>query len=269
MWGALDIVWGKVMTSRLAGTLKSVLVSLELLDAEDVSHDEPMMGVPGFFCRPRPPVSKEDETGLNPEGACEAVAIRVADQTIPIAYRDLRLSYVVNPNEGELGLAHYGGGFISLKLNTDEDGTNIVLYASRKDSSGAVVKASVISMDSTDGNQSVSIQHEYGQLITMTKEGKILLSNKVGDAYIELNDDGIFLNGNCYLNGSVILGDKTAAAVKFVAISDLVTAELGAIKTAYDTHTHSGVTAGAGATGAPSVPMGAPGLVASTMVKAL
>jgi hypothetical protein len=267
MWGTLNTVWAKVITTRLAGALKSVLASLELLDDADISHDEPMMGVPGFFCRPRPPVAKEDETGLDPEGACEAVALRVGDQTIPIAYRDLRLSSVVNPKEGELGLAHYGGGFVSLKLNTDEDGTNIVLYAPRKNSSGTVTNASCVSIDSTDGNQHICLLHESGASITLTKEGKILLMNKTGNAYVEINDDGIFLNGNCYLNGSVILGDKTAALVKAVANADLVLSELSTIQGLYNAHTHNDSLLAP--TTAPLAPLPAPSPVAATMVQAL
>ncbi len=68
-------------------------------------------------------------------------------------------------------------------------------------------------------------------------------------------------------DGTIALGDKVAT--EFVALANLVDSRLSAIKTAYDTHTHSGVTAGAGVTGPPAAPLAAPASVAATKVRAI
>lgn len=66
-------------------------------------------------------------------------------------------------------------------------------------------------------------------------------------------------------NDKVELGNSPT---DFVALAQKVLTELQAIKTAYDTHTHGGVTTGGGATTGPVVPMPAPSSVAADEVKA-
>ena len=66
-------------------------------------------------------------------------------------------------------------------------------------------------------------------------------------------------------SGDIRLG--SSAASDYVALASLVLAELQTIKTAYDTHTHSGVTTGGGVSGPPAVPMPAPSSPAATRVK--
>ena len=60
----------------------------------------------GLYGRPLPPVAKVDATPNSPKGECEIMAWKQEDRTTPMAYRDLRLNAVVNPDPGELGLAH-------------------------------------------------------------------------------------------------------------------------------------------------------------------
>jgi len=60
----------------------------------------------------------------------------------------------------------------------------------------------------------------------------------------------------------------SSGATNFVALANLVLSELQAIKTAYDLHTHTGVTAGVAVSGVPAVALPAPGSVACTKVKA-
>jgi hypothetical protein len=71
-----------------------------------------------------------------------------------------------------------------------------------------------------------------------------------------------------YLNtaGEVHLGQQIAP--DFVALASLVTAQLNAIRTQYNAHTHLSA-APASPTGAPVIPMTAIGNVAATKVKAL
>jgi hypothetical protein len=56
-------------------------------------------------------------------------------------------------------------------------------------------------------------------------------------------------------------------ATDFAALASLVKSELQAIKAKFDTHTHGGVTTGAGASGPPAVPLDAIGDVKATLVK--
>lgn len=79
------------------------------------------------------------------------------------------------------------------------------------------------------------------------------------------------------LDGAVVFEVSAAGVVQlganagtdFVALAAAVMSELGAIKTAFDAHTHSGVTTGVGFTGIPVAPLPAASSVAATKVKAL
>ena len=67
-------------------------------------------------------------------------------------------------------------------------------------------------------------------------------------------------------DGTINLGSKTPADA--VALAAKVLTELSSIVTAFNAHTHIGVTVGAGVTGTPSPPpLAAPSAVASTVVK--
>jgi len=219
------LAFGKLVTTRVNGALKVIVGDLSFFDGDEderpeTSSDEPLwVGAPGFYCRPRSATTEAAATPLQPEGHTEVVALRVGGMCVPIAARDLRCNSQVNPREAELGLAHWDGGFVSLQSNTDEDGTNIVLYAPRKNASGVVVKASAISMDSTDGNQHIALMHESGASITLTKDGAIVLANAAGDAFIELNSSGTTFNGNAVLSGAAVLGNKDPATCDFVMLA--------------------------------------------------
>ncbi len=54
----------------------------------------------------------------------------------------------------------------------------------------------------------------------------------------------------------------------FVAMAGKVLTELQSIKTDFDTHVHTGVTTGAGSSGAPATPLPVPSSVASSTIKA-
>lgn len=76
-----------------------------------------------------------------------------------------------------------------------------------------------------------------------------------------------YASGAVVLRGDdVRLGDSTAT--DFVALASLVLSELQSIKAAYDSHTHAGVTAGAGVTATPLPLIPAPGSVAADRVRA-
>jgi hypothetical protein len=276
MYSSHLLAFGRIVSSTIRGALKSVLVNLAFLHDDDDKaqriHDQPMFtGVPGFYSRPKPPVKAQDATPAKPQGHCEVVGIRCADEVIPVAYRDLRLSARANPKEGEIGFAQYQGGFITMKDNADGNGTDITIYAVRRKPDGTPDKASVLAFDTTTGNSNVTITHETAATITITKEGKIVLLSPDGQAYVEVKNGGVVVNGaNVAITGGAMLGDADPAAGDFVALAAKVLTELGNIKTAFDAHTHlynpgPGVPA---ASAVPTAAMGTPGSVAATKVKA-
>jgi hypothetical protein len=200
---------GRVLATSVTATARAILANLgslgndDLDEQGDVANDQPMFTAPGLYCRPLGRVKKEDATGLSPAGVCEVVFIRSADEAFPVGYRDLRLSRVVNPIPGEVGLAQYQGGFFSMRPNADENGTNFLLYGARKDSGGTVVAASSIEINTTSATPQILLQHELGQTLALNKEGGVVLANAANDAYIEVKPDGIALNGNTQIVGAV------------------------------------------------------------------
>ena len=74
---------------------------------------------------------------------------------------------------------------------------------------GSPATASTIAIDvSTVGAESIQIVHGAGMGFTMTAGGKndSILHNKAGDAFLNVNDDGVTINGNTQLIGAVQLG---------------------------------------------------------------
>lgn len=69
-----------------------------------------------------------------------------------------------------------------------------------------------------------------------------------------------------YMDDGEALHVGIATAALALARADLVLSELQAIKTAYDLHTHSGVTTGPGVSGVPVAPLPSPGSVACDRV---
>ena len=74
--------------------------------------------------------------------------------------------------------------------------------------------AMTIAVSVTDaGAESIQIVHGAGMRITMAAGGKnsIVLVNKAGDAYVEINDDGVTFNGNAQLVGGLAVGVPSPA----------------------------------------------------------
>lgn len=226
------LAFGRVVATKVEGAAKAVLENIEALDG-DTSTGEPQYGPLGRYGRPMPPVSAEDATGLSPEGEAETLGLRLGDRIHQIgAYRDLRLNAQVNPAEGAIGDAHYGGGFIEQSWNADQDGTNITLYALRKTTAGVADKASVIALDSAAATASIAIVHETGQSVTMNQGGDVLVSSADGTAFLQVKNGEIIISGTSVsVTGGVNLGDKDPSATQFVALANLVKAEIEGIVT--------------------------------------
>jgi hypothetical protein len=235
----MAIALGRVVTTQVKGSLNAVVANLTMLEETwddpeaETSNNEPVYTSLGVYGRPLPGVEPGTGSGNDPDGHTEFLGLRLGDRVLPFGVQDLRLSAKVNPKEGEVGLVQYRGGFVSLKDNGDGDGTSIVIYAVRNDSSGVPDKASAIQLDSTEASANISITHESGQTIGMVKTKKaIVISNAAGDAYIEVNDEGITLNGNTVISGGTGIGDSTGAAGEFLVKGTLFLAWFAELTTA-------------------------------------
>lgn len=193
--GGFDWVFSlaRIAATSLEGAKRVLLANVEGIEGE-TANKQIVYSALGWFGRPLDP---------DANGAADALCARVEDGLIPFAMRDPRLSVKTNGKKGELGIAHYDGGFVSLKRNATNDGTDVTIYAPKADGS----KASVISIDTTTANSNVTIMHDSGVSIQLA-DGKVLLMNRNGDAYIEVNDTGIVINGNVNVNGSMVVGDS-------------------------------------------------------------
>ncbi len=260
------MVFGRVVATKLKGARNAILANLEMFPGsgpddgdqlQDNTDDEPFWFYPGFYSRPAPP--QEQDGQPTPKGHAEHFSLRFGDRIVTVAGRDLRISEQVNPGEGAVGMAQYGGGFVELSWNADQDGTDATIYAARK-VAGVVTKAHVISLDSAAGSSSISIVHESGARMAINSDGHIVMMNAAGDAFFEVDDT----NGEVKMSaeiarttGFTVLGSATNPATdttlqKLVKQTefDAWRAEVDSALTALATHVHPGVTAGMASTGA-------------------
>lgn len=100
-------------------------------------------------------------------------------------------------------LYSFPGGFVNL------DGDNGSLLALTPD--GNTGKNHAFSMDGAAS--SLQWRHADGMGIAITRGGlnSLVLNNKAGTAYIEINDNGINMNGNTVYNGGMVLGQVASA----------------------------------------------------------
>jgi hypothetical protein len=148
----------------------------------------------------------------------EARVERLGDGLVPLAWRDLRLNAVYsNPRPGSIALVGYGGGFHAIEDTQDNSGDQKasihVIYAPYQFSGGVPSKAHVITLDTSSGNEAITIVHGEGMAITMAAGGKhsVVIKNKAGDAFVEVNDSGGTLNGNWKVVGSMDIGGSPAS----------------------------------------------------------
>jgi hypothetical protein len=182
---------GRVVSMSLRGAKKVLVANIEGIDGES-STGQIVYGALGLIARALP---------ADADGAVEPIYARTEDGLVPIAARDPRLSERTNPKDGEVMLVQYDGGFVSLKRNADGDGTDITLYAPKADGSAA----SVISIDTSDANNNITLMHQSGVSMQFA-DGKVVIYNQAGDAYVQVDDDGITINGNVKVNGAMVVG---------------------------------------------------------------
>lgn len=222
-------------------------------DDQGIGASSPLWGQFGFASRPA-------DTGA---GACMACYLVNGDQKLIIATRDNRhVDKIGDLKPGGVSVYNQTGSFLTLDGATGTC-TTYVPYAF--DGDGVAQKAHAITVDvETDGSESINIVHGEGMAITMLAGGKnsVVIKNKAGDAYIEINDDGIVLNGNVKVNGGITLGDTTGALPLITAPALLTwVGQVNAAITSLATHVHAGVTSGGASTAVPTVPPVTPAAV--------
>ncbi len=198
---------GRIETSTVKGARNAVLVNVsQQEDAAGGSDEQEFLGVAGVYCRPMPP---------DDDGACEVVSMKEQDGDPVLASRDLRISKRVNPAVGENGIAHYGGGYLTMRWDEDNRGTLVVLSAPRLDSSlNQIEEAHGLIMDPSDAQNGIMLLHRRGTALVMNADGDVFLSNGDGTGRFTIYDDGsaaLRCDAGLKISGASIVGDVTLA----------------------------------------------------------
>lgn len=114
-------------------------------------------------------------------------------------------------------------GVLANKSDT-KDGTYTLYVPVAFDGAGKATKAHVLTIG-LDGNgkRSITLLHADGMHISMLEGGKngVVIANKANDAWIEINDDGVSINGNVKISGN--LGSGPLASAWFAAVTAALT----------------------------------------------
>jgi len=206
------IGFGKVLASSVSGALNAVLVNVRLIELTDdteapdtdaeTSTEEVVYGGLGLIGRPDPP---------DAEGYAEVVALRAGDGAIPIGFRDLRLNRRMTPKDGELGLAHYGGAFLSLKWNDARDASDFTLLVPQLDGSGAIQASHTLAMTTASGDSAVVLAHLKRQALIMNDDGDAYLVSSDGKNIVGVTNEGVSIGGTINLTGGIIGGNPALA----------------------------------------------------------
>lgn len=211
--GEMVVRFGKVLGSAVLGE-GSVTLNIAGIAGLDGDGDDQgegndqadLFGPLGEIGRPKPPSTD----GSHAEKV--SVKLHNDDDDTVFGFRDLRLNKLFpNPKEASIGRVHYGGGFWVFEESSansgDQKASVFTLYIPYQFSGGTPAKAHAFVFDPVQGT--VALVQGDGVALTLGPTGAVL-KNKAGDAYLELNDNGVVLNGNVKVNGAVSLGDVTA-----------------------------------------------------------
>lgn len=143
------------------------------------------------------------------------------------------------PVEGGAALVAPGCPVPSFHVISSKDGTH-QFYVEVGDSA----HVATIGLDA-NGDSIIEWVHARGMALTFFRDTAVL-KNRTGNAYVELNDEGIILNGNCKVTGAFDVG---ATSFPLVMAPPLVV-ELQALQTAL-------VTVGAALTAITDIPFAA------------
>lgn len=156
------------------------------------------------------------------DGACKALTAREGDQDFAIATVDLRvLKKLPQPKKG--GSVQFGsdGGFMEFNPETH---TWTLYIPVAFDGSGTPTKAHLLQIGKdTNGLRCITLLHADGPAISILEGGKksITLKNAASNAYLEVNDDGLVLNGKTVIKGG-LKSDEGAGVVPVARSTELL-----------------------------------------------
>lgn len=156
----------------------------------------------GFLGRPADP---------DGDGSCQVLHAYEGDQLHAIPTQDAR-ALAKLPALSKGGSVQYGsdGGFASFDPDTH---THTLYIPTDFDASGTPTKAHLFQIGKdTTGKRCITILHADGPAITVLEGGKksIVIKNAASDAYVEVNDDGITLNGKTTIKGGLTANEGAA-----------------------------------------------------------
>lgn len=245
------IAFCKVAASTLGKGAGSVLLNLRAFsdgDADDstaeTSSEETSYAGVGLISNPRP---------ADAAGHAEAVALRAEDGLPTIALRDLRITKARGPiAKGAVSLAGYGGAFLTIDDAASGTGSVVTLYVPfEHDGAGVPAKAHVLTIDSTPGNEGIVLAHADGHALLLTPEGKVLLKNKAGDAFLSIEEEGLVFSGDLKVTNNLLAGSAPAVQPLLVSVAPL----------AWAAQVQAAIVAIAGLLNAPGPVSGAPASV--------
>lgn len=179
-------------------------------------------GPPGYLARPLDP---------DADGFAEAIALRIDGGLQPIAWRDLRLTQMLNPAgsttpaKGQQMLVGYGGGFLSHSMTEEASGSrkaNICVWYCPHDFSGRTPsKAHAIILDPSEGNSNVTVVHANGCRVTLaddTGNGPGILLSVDGQTFARMTAGEFSVSAaRILLKGNVYLGANAEAGLPLLA----------------------------------------------------
>jgi hypothetical protein len=204
----------QVNGSTVAGPHNAVLVGgsggVDGFDDDgEITQDAEAYGGPGLVFRPRPPEDVDTDDGTVEVGA-EAVGVRVGDELVPVAWRDLRWNRAFpSPKAGTVALVGYGGGFMSFDDTDTGEGSIQVLYCPYSFSSGVAQKAHAVILDPDE--ETITLVHGDGASIVLT-ETEVIIKGPSGGTSMVLSDTDLKIFANVQVMGRMAVGVPTVGA---------------------------------------------------------
>jgi hypothetical protein len=218
----------RVLQSSLGDQTASLQYNLEGFGSDDDSTGkkddvrDAQQAYSGLGLLGRPPEERDKE---DPDLLAEALGARDGDGgVVPFAYRDARILKWLNrgssepstPKKGQIMLAGYGGAFLAFDYLSGANGpTNIATLYVPFDRGGDGVprKAHMIAVDTTPGNEALSLVHASGLALLMTEADGIVLRGDEKTRLVIKPGKIEATAGSIALSGIVALGANTAAAL--------------------------------------------------------
>lgn len=177
----------------------------------------------GMYSRPHDP-SLDAEGEPIPSSACGVLHAYYGSKLHVWPQTDPRMMAKL-PRVTKGGSVMYGGKLAQPSfVHIDGDTGSIDIYVPYSYVNGVATKSMSATFDvRTAGAETIAIVHGSGMSLTMMAGGKnsAKLSNKAGDAYVELNDEGGVLNGNWKLTGGMVVGNPIGALPVIVGPSGI------------------------------------------------